>query len=203
MRRSDPEIGGAWLHIRRTGGHQIRANNPERVSTESTSEENTPSSVADDGPHESPPGSRRAEDEGPSAERTEEREQRQKESREKKAAAQKQTIGVIFGLAVLPLVQILIRRAMRTATGQFIMLIQQQKKLPKKGELWKLDKPWIRSYAPKRLNNDLYETMIDNTDVCENMADNINLYEPMKGSQIIGNRFRKNLAVTKPILTIN
>ncbi|KAL7389032.1 hypothetical protein ABVT39_025103, partial [Epinephelus coioides] len=54
---------------------------------------------------------------------------------------------------------------MRTATGQFIMLIQQQKKLPKKGELWKLDKPWIRSYAPKRLNNDLYETMIDNTDV--------------------------------------
>ncbi|KAL7378446.1 hypothetical protein ABVT39_013861 [Epinephelus coioides] len=48
-----------------------RANNPERVSTESTSEENTPSSVADDGPHESPPGSRRADDEGPSAERTE------------------------------------------------------------------------------------------------------------------------------------
>lgn len=71
---------------------------------------------------------------------------------------------------------------MRTATGQFIMLIQQQEKLPKKGELWKLDKPWIRSYAPKRLNNNLYETAIDNMDVCENMADNINLYEPMKGN---------------------
>lgn len=83
---------------------------------------------------------------------------------------------------VLPLVQILIRRAMRTATGQFVMLIQQQEKLPEKGELWKLDKLWVRSYAPKRLNNDLYETMTDNMDVCENMADSINLYEPMKGN---------------------
>ncbi|KAL7374657.1 hypothetical protein ABVT39_004753 [Epinephelus coioides] len=101
-------------------------------------------------------------------EQREEREQRQKESREKKAAAQKQTIEVIFGLGVLPQVQILISRAMRTAMGQFIMLIQQQKKLPKKGELWKLDKPWIRSYAPKRLNNDLYETMTDNTDAKNN-----------------------------------
>lgn len=56
-----------WFHL----NHCCRANNPERVSTESTSEENTPSSVADDGPHESPPGSHRADDEGPSAERTE------------------------------------------------------------------------------------------------------------------------------------
>ncbi|KAL7404270.1 hypothetical protein ABVT39_012257 [Epinephelus coioides] len=103
-----------------------------------------------------------------------------------------QTIGVIFGLVlltilliiccVLPLIQIRIRRAMRTAMGQFVMLIQQQEKLPEKGELWELDEPWVRPYAPKRLNNNLYETMIDNTDVCENMADNINLYEPMKGN---------------------
>ncbi|XP_033465020.1 uncharacterized protein LOC117245648 [Epinephelus lanceolatus] len=48
--------------------------------------------------------------------------------KKKKAAAQK---------------QILIRRAMRAATGQSVMLIQQQEKLPEKGELWELDEPWI------------------------------------------------------------
>ncbi|KAL7397825.1 hypothetical protein ABVT39_000093 [Epinephelus coioides] len=71
---------------------------------------------------------------------------------------------------------------MRAATGQFVMLIQQQERLPYRGELWGLDELWVRPYAPKRLNNDLYETMIDNTDVYEHMSDNLNLYKPMKGN---------------------
>ncbi|MDG2555475.1 hypothetical protein P7M41_26125, partial [Vibrio parahaemolyticus] len=76
-----------WFHL----NHCCRVNNPERVSTESTSEENTPSSVADDEPHESPPGSRRADDEGPSAENRERTERAEAEREQGEESSSSET----------------------------------------------------------------------------------------------------------------
>lgn len=76
-----------------------------------------------------------------------------------------QTIGIIFGLLVLtiliiiccvfPLVQIMVRRAMKTATGQFVVLINQQARLPKEIELLARDDSRVNYYLYEPVNGNV------------------------------------------------